>query len=112
MANQDCPKHEGLTARMENVEKRQDALREPNGELSRMWASLGDKVAYKIFIWIIGAVFAFILIIQAMNYREITNLNEQIKRELSIASNERAQLYIKLERMQIQLIDLMKENKR
>jgi len=105
MANQDCPKHEGLTARMENVEKRQDALREPAGELSRMWASLGDKVAYKIFIWIIGAVFAFILIIQAMNYREITNLNDQIKRESSIASEERKDLKQRMEKLETRVMD-------
>lgn len=105
MANQDCPKHEGLTARMENVEKRQDTLREPNGELSRIWASLGDKVAYKIFIWIIGAVFTFILIIQAMNYREITNLNDQIKRESSIASEERKDLKQRMEKLETRVMD-------
>lgn len=109
MPNQDCPKHEGLTARMENVEKRQNTLREPNGELSRMWASLGDKVAYKIFIWIIGAVFAFILIIQAMNYREISNLTEQIKRESTIASNERVELKQRMEKLETRILDSLRK---
>lgn len=75
-----CENHSAIEARLKNVERQQESLRAPDGNLNQLWSENKQKVTYKLFFWIIGGMFSFMIMMQTMIYREIDNMANKVER--------------------------------